>query len=119
MNKKLARNWEYAILDTVPTAFEMDNFSRKDRLLVNIRIKNMTDLFKLNWKDVLNALAAAVVGGVLAMIFYVLKVGDIFGVDFHSMINVGAIALLTGVASLIQTFFTTSSGNFVGILPTK
>ena len=40
--------------------------------------------------------------------------GNIFAIDFHSLANIGALAFLTGIISLIKSFLTTAQGNFVG-----
>ena len=118
MRKNLHFKLGGCIIDYIPLESVVDNDSL-EALSANNRIIIMVDIFKLSWKDVLSALVSAIIGGIFAMGVYVLKIGNIFSIDIHSMINVGAIALITGIVALIQAFLTTSDGNVVGLIPTK
>ena len=108
---RLLKKPPYDTIDYIPLEFGMDNPLPED-LLVNIQ--NNMDL-----KQVGSALAIAIVIGVGAAIAYVLKVGDIFAIDVHSLVNVFALAVLGGVGSLISSFLTTKKGNFAGAFPVK
>lgn len=73
----------------------------------------MSSIFSLKWKDVVGALVSAVIVGILG---YLLSVGDVFKLDYHSIVN---IAVMTGATSLLKALLTNSQGNFVGVLPVK
>ena len=75
--------------------------------------KDMSNLFRLNWKEVGSAVATA---GVVAIIGYVLKVGNIFILDWHMLLNT---AVLTGCGCLLTSFLTTGDGKLVGVFPVK
>lgn len=62
-----------------------------------------------------SALVSGVIMGVLAMATYIVGLGDVFKIDVHSLVNVGALAVLTAVVSLIKSYLTTSDGAFLGV----
>lgn len=66
-----------------------------------------------------SALVSTVLMAVLAMAMYVLNLGDVFKIEVHSLVNVGVMALLTGVVSLIKSLLTDSEGKFVGKMKVK
>lgn len=45
---------------------------------------------------------------------YVIALGDIFLIDARALINIGVMAFLTTIVSLIKAFLTNRSGEFVG-----
>ena len=115
--KRLAKNYKYDIIDYIPLEFGMDN-PFPEALLVNIKI--MSNIFTLeNLKKVANALAIAVVIGLGSAIAYVLKIGDLFSINIHSLANVFGLAVLGGIGALITSFLTTRQGNLIGIFPVK
>lgn len=69
--------------------------------------------------NVKSALVSAFLTACLALAGYVIGVGDIFKIDVHAFANVGALSLLTAVVSIIKSFLTTPSGNFVGAVAIK
>lgn len=79
----------------------------------------MSSLLNINYKDFLSALAVTIVIGIGATIAYILGVGDIFGINLHSMLNVFVLSVLGGVGQLISSVFTTKAGNFAGAFPVK
>lgn len=80
---------------------------------------DMTNLFTINWRDVKSALTNVFLSAVLGMGLYVLNVGSVFQIDFHSLVNIGAISVVTGIVSIIKHLLTTSEGNFVGLVSLK
>jgi hypothetical protein len=62
-----------------------------------------------------SALVSAVLMALVGIITYILGVGNIFALDFHSLANIGAISFLTGVISFIKSSLTTPVGTFAGI----
>lgn len=79
----------------------------------------MSNIFTLDWKSVLNAIAVTLVIGIGAAIAYILNLGDLFSIDIHSLTNAFGLAALGGIGSLITSFLTTSKGNFIGAMPIK
>ncbi len=73
----------------------------------------MSNIFKLNLKDILSAAVSAAIVAVLGLV--VIK-ADIFSLNLHDLLNV---AVLTAAASLLKAFTTTDKGNFVGVVPIK
>lgn len=73
----------------------------------------MSNIFTLNWKQVLGALVSGVIVAVLG---YLLKVGDVWAISTPAIINV---AVMTGATSLLKAFGSDSTGSFLGIVPTK
>lgn len=69
--------------------------------------------------NVKSALVSAFLTAILALAGYVLGVGDVFKIDVHALINVGALSTLTALVSLIKAFLTTDKGNFVGAVEIK
>lgn len=72
-----------------------------------------SNIFSLKWKDILGALISTVL---VALIGYVMQVGDVFKLDWHTIINT---AVMAGLGSLLKALLTDSNGNFVGVLPVK
>lgn len=83
------------------TAYELVDFYKYNQE------KNM---LSLNWKNVAGALVSAVL---VALIGYLLSVGDVWKLDFHSIVN---IAIMTAGASLLKALGTTDSNNFLGVV---
>ena len=63
-----------------------------------------------------SALVSGVITGVLGVAGYIIGVGDIFKLDVHTLVNVGALAALTTIVSLVKSFLTTPAGNFAGVV---
>lgn len=70
-------------------------------------------LLNLNWSTVLNGVATAIVVAVLG---YILKVGNVFILDFHTIINT---AVMSGIGAILVSLGTTNQGNFVGLFKVK
>lgn len=73
----------------------------------------------MNWTNIKSALVMGLVAGVIASIGYVLKVGDLFAIDVHALINVFALAGLTSISAFITNLLTTQRGNFLGAVGVK
>lgn len=73
----------------------------------------MSSFFKLEWKDVLGAIVSSVL---VAVIGYVMMVGDVFALDIRTVVNT---AVMAGLGSLLKALLTTSEGKFVGAIPVK
>lgn len=62
-----------------------------------------------------SALVSGVISAILAGALYILKIGDIFAIDVHTLVNVISIAILTTVVSFIKSSSTTDAGKIAGI----
>jgi hypothetical protein len=76
-------------------------------------------MFKVTWSNIKSALVSGVITGVLAIAGYIIGLGDVFAIDIHSLVNVGALAVLTTVVSLVKSWLTTDAGKFVGAVEIK
>ena len=79
-------------------------------------------MFKIDWANIKSAivygLLSSLVLGVLASLGYVLKLGNIWGIDWKELTNVGILAAIGGFVagiSIIKNLLTTNSGKFLGI----
>jgi hypothetical protein len=80
------------------------------------RIKKMQNgVFTLSWINIKSALVSAIITGVLGIGLYVIGVGDVWKVDFHSLVNIGAISTISAIVSLIKNLLSTNSGKVAGI----
>lgn len=73
----------------------------------------MNNIFTLNWKNVLGAVASSMI---VALLGYIVSVADIWKISFHVIVSVSTLA---GAASLLKAFLTDSNGSLMGILPVK
>ncbi len=69
----------------------------------------------MNSTNLKSALISAMLMALIGIITYVLGVGNIFDLDFHSLLNIGVIAFLTGLVSYFKSSMTTSTGTFGGV----
>lgn len=76
-------------------------------------------MFQLTWTNIKSALVSALITAILAIAGYIIGVGDVFAIDVHALVNVGALSALTAVVSVIKSFLTTNGGNFVGAVSIK
>lgn len=76
-------------------------------------------ILTIEWAGIKSALILMVLTAVGAGITYVVGLGDVFLIDGHKLINVLALSLLVGAASLIQHFLTTNDDKFLGITKTN
>lgn len=72
-----------------------------------------SNFFKLKWRDVWGAVVNA---GLVALLGYVVMVGDVFALDWRTLVNATALA---AAATLLQALLTTRDGDFVGVVPVK
>lgn len=76
-------------------------------------------IFTLDWVNIKSALVSGLIMAVLAMIGYVIGIGDIFKIDVHAIVNIGVLAGLGVVQSLVKNLLTTNDGKFVGKVEIK
>ena len=66
-------------------------------------------ILSLSWINI----KSSIVYGLLGVCVYVISKGTVFGLDWHILVDVGVIGILT---SLTKNFFTTDSGDFAGVV---
>lgn len=69
----------------------------------------------LSWVNVKSALVYGVVMGVVAVVFYMVKIGTVFALDWHVMLDAFVYGVLT---SVVKNILTTNEGNFLGSIST-
>lgn len=74
---------------------------------------NLSDLLKLNWKDVLKAVVLAVICAVLLAVYNLLNTCG-FSCTSDQWLDVAKIALTSGLGYLVKNFLTDSEGKFMG-----
>lgn len=72
-----------------------------------------SNFFRLKWEDVWGAVVSSVL---VALLGYVLMVGDVFSLDWRTVINT---AVMAGAGSLLKALLTTEDGKFVGMVQVK
>ncbi len=72
-----------------------------------------SNIFSLNWKDVISAVISAVIVAVLG---YISAAGNILNIDGYEVLNV---AVLTAITSLLKSLGTDSSGRLLGGIKIK
>ena len=84
-----------------------------------ICVKKMSNILNINWQDIKSALVSTLLMGILAVLVYILGVGDIFALDIKSLLNCGVMAIAAGLVSVIKSLLTTENGNFIGAVNIK
>jgi ABC-type proline/glycine betaine transport system permease subunit len=79
----------------------------------------MNGIFSVDMTGVKNALVITVVAAVVAGLVYITGVGDVFSINFHSLVNVVAMALFAGLISLGTHWLTDNNGKFLGVTQTQ
>ena len=75
--------------------------------------KFMSNFLRLDLKDVLGAVVSS---ALVALLGYILMVGDVFVLDLRIVAN---IAVMAGAGSLLKSLLTNSEGKFISFLPVK
>lgn len=78
----------------------------------NLKTNMDNGILKLSLENV----KSAIVYGLLAVALFVISKGSVFGLDWHALVDVGVLGLLT---SLVKNLLTTNEGNFVGLVGVK
>jgi len=66
--------------------------------------------------NIKSALLSTVLMAIVGMAVYVIGLGDVFLIELKPLVNVGAIALLTGIVSVIKSLLTSyDTGKAVGV----
>ncbi len=75
----------------------------------------MSTIFNISLTNLKSAIVFAILTAVVAMMIYVIGLGDIFLVDTRTIVNIGAMSLLNGILSLLKSFLTNANGEFLGV----
>jgi len=66
--------------------------------------------------NIKSALLSTMLMAIVGMAVYVIGLGDVFLIELKPLVNVGAIALLTGIVSVIKSLLTSyDTGKAVGV----
>ncbi len=84
--------------------------------IISSDLQDKNNMFNVSWVNVKSALISAFVTAVLGMAGYVIGVGDLFKLNLHALINVGALSALTAIVSILKAFLTTDKGEFMGVV---
>lgn len=79
----------------------------------------MSNLLSLNLTEVKSAIVYALLTALLQICIYIAGVGSIFKVEWHTLVDIGVIALIVGFISIIKNLLTTSDGKFLGAIKVK
>jgi hypothetical protein len=75
----------------------------------------MSDLLKLNWRDLLKGLVTAILSGVIAYLYDAVSTGNL-QLTTEALQKVGFVALLAGLGYLSKNLLTASDGKILGSL---
>lgn len=75
----------------------------------------MSNIFSISLTNIKSAVVFSLLTAFVAMIVYVIGLGDLFKVDLHTIANIGGLAFLNGILSLLKSFLTTADGEFLGV----
>ena len=76
-------------------------------------------IFVFNWVDVKSAVVSGLLMGLLVIVSSVIASKSIYNLDWANLIDIGIMAFLTSMVSLIKSILTSSSGSFAGLTKIK
>lgn len=78
-------------------------------------------LFKIDWVNIKSAIVhgilGMILGAALSIATYIYQAGSVFGLDWHIVVDKGAISALgifVSICSVLNNLLTTDRGNFLG-----
>lgn len=74
-----------------------------------------TKFFTIDWLELKSALASGVLMALTIVILEVIKEGNIYVLDWKTLLNTAIIAFLTSFVSFLKSLLTTSKGTLAGI----
>lgn len=69
-------------------------------------------IFQLSWTNVKSAIVYGAILGLFAIFAYAAKIGDLWALDWHVLVNTFVFAF---GGSLFKNLLTTNSGSFLGL----
>lgn len=84
----------------------------------NLLDNQNSNMFTLSKENIMSAVVYVVLTAFLGLLAYVVGIGDVYKIDFHSVVNIFSIAIATGLVSIIKNFLTDNSGAFLGVAKT-
>lgn len=79
----------------------------------------MNGIFSLDAESFKSALISTLLMAFLGVAGYVISLQNVFAIDWHALVNVAVMSLLTGLVSLTKNFLTSNSGVFAGVVKTQ
>lgn len=79
----------------------------------------MSTIGKFSWTDFKGALVSGIIMALLAMCIYIMQIGNIFEIDTQNLINIGVMAGITSIVSLLKSTLTNDNGKFAGVVHVK
>lgn len=75
----------------------------------------MSKFTPVSWLDVKSAIASGLIMAFIFVAGVVISSGDIFSLNWKSLLNIGIIAFLTSMVSFLKSLFTTEDGRLAGV----
>lgn len=72
-------------------------------------------MFQLNALNIKSALVYVFLAAFFQLLSYIIGVGDVWKLDYHTIVNTFVIAFAVGCLSIIKNLLTTSDGKFLGV----
>lgn len=79
----------------------------------------MTNIYNISWVEVKGALVSGILMAILVVLIQMIQVGNIFSLDWKSLLNVGIFAFITSIVSFLKSFLTNKTGKFIGKIQVK
>jgi hypothetical protein len=82
--------------------------------IINNKNNMENGIGKLDWANIKSALVYGLLWGVLAIVIYMIQIGDIYALNYRDLSNAGVYGVLGSLVSVLKNLLTTDKGNFVG-----
>ena len=82
-------------------------------------MENKTNIGMFTWTDFKGAIVSGLLTAVLTMGVYIVQIGNIFEINVHNLVNIGAMAGITSIVSLLKSSLTNQNGKFLGTVEVK
>ena len=79
----------------------------------------MSGFFTWSKKDVYSALTSLVITVLIAVGVYITNVGSIWKIDWKTLVDIGIMAGIVAVVSILKSLLTTKEGKFAGLVKIK
>jgi len=79
----------------------------------------MSNLFSINWIEIKNGLALALITGIVTMFLQIIEIGSVYDLDWKALMNSGILAFLVLFVSTLKDLLTTKKGNLLGVVQVK
>lgn len=79
----------------------------------------MSNFFVWSMKDVYSALMSVLITVLIAVGVYVTNVGSIWKIEWKALVDIGVMAGIVAVVSMLKSLLTTKDGKFAGVVKIK